>query len=151
VHLSSSRFLVGSCYLIFSFICMFCRSLFVLFLLFIVLSVLLRFTDSDYRLSIFKLFIYKLNLTRDAPACIDDISRCWRSYLSLSLYLPTNTYKLLAFQSFENERTWWRLFQKNVLCTKLNIYVLFYYGSDPLGPMTRILLSMVEIEKGKRT
>jgi len=35
--------------------CMFCRSLFVLFLLAIVLSVL-RFTDSDYRFGIFKLF-----------------------------------------------------------------------------------------------
>jgi hypothetical protein len=37
--------------IIFSFICMFCRSLFVLFVLFllaIVLSVLLRITDSDY-------------------------------------------------------------------------------------------------------
>ena len=43
-HLSSPS---GSCYSIFSFICMFCRSLFVLFLLAIVLSVLLRFTDSD--------------------------------------------------------------------------------------------------------
>jgi hypothetical protein len=31
---------------------MFCRSLFVLFLLAIVLSVLLRFTDSDYRLQL---------------------------------------------------------------------------------------------------
>jgi hypothetical protein len=36
-----------SCYSIFSFICMFCRSFFVLFLLAIVLSVLLRYIDSD--------------------------------------------------------------------------------------------------------
>ena len=35
-------------YSIFSFICMFCRWFFVLFLLAIVLSVLLWFTDSDY-------------------------------------------------------------------------------------------------------
>jgi len=54
----------GSCWSIFSFMCMFCRSLFVLlpfFFLVIVLSVLLRFTDmitplvssnSSYRLSI---------------------------------------------------------------------------------------------------
>ena len=43
---SPFRCLVGSCYSIFSFICMFCRSLFVLlyfFLLVIVLSVLLRY------------------------------------------------------------------------------------------------------------
>ena len=38
------------------FICMFCRSLFVLFLLAIVLFVLLRYTDSDYLFGIFKLF-----------------------------------------------------------------------------------------------
>ena len=39
--------------------CMFCRSLFVLchFSLAIVLSVLLRYTDSDYSFGIFKLFI----------------------------------------------------------------------------------------------
>jgi len=35
---------------------MFCRSLFVLFLLAIVLSVLLRITDSDNPVGIFKLF-----------------------------------------------------------------------------------------------
>jgi len=48
-------------YLIISFMCMFCRSLFVLlsfFLLAIVLSVLLEFTDSDYPFSIFKLIIH---------------------------------------------------------------------------------------------
>jgi hypothetical protein len=47
-------------YLIFSFMCMFCRSLFVLvyfFFLAIVLSVLLRYTDSDYPFGIFKLFL----------------------------------------------------------------------------------------------
>ena len=43
-------------YSIFSFMCMFCRSLFILFLLVIVLSVLFRFTDSDYPFDIFKLF-----------------------------------------------------------------------------------------------
>ena len=42
--------------LIFSFMCMFCRSFFVLFLV-IVLSVLLRYTDSDCSFGIFKLFL----------------------------------------------------------------------------------------------
>ena len=42
---------------------MFCRSLFVLFLLIIVLSVLLRFTASEfYPFGIFKLFLFFLNL-----------------------------------------------------------------------------------------
>jgi len=51
----------GSCYSIFSFMCMFCRSLFVLFLLAIVLSVLLRYADSDYPFGIFKLFLSSVN------------------------------------------------------------------------------------------
>ena len=62
-HLSSPQFLWGSCYSNFSFLCMLCRSLFVLlyfFLLAIVLSVLLRYTDSDYPFRIFKLFLQQL-------------------------------------------------------------------------------------------
>jgi hypothetical protein len=59
-HLSSSPvFNVGSCYSIFRFMCMFCRSLFVFlpfYLLAIVLSVLFLFTASDYPFGIFKLF-----------------------------------------------------------------------------------------------
>ena len=58
-HLSSSPgFKWGSCYSIFDFICMFCRSMFVLFFIFFwPLSVLLRYTDSDYPFGIFKLFL----------------------------------------------------------------------------------------------
>ena len=43
-------------YFICTFMGMFYRSLFVLFLLAIVLSVLLQYTDSDYPFGIFKLF-----------------------------------------------------------------------------------------------
>jgi hypothetical protein len=50
----------GSCYSIFSFMCMFCKSFFVPFLLVIVC--LLRFTDSDYPIDIFKLFLYNYRL-----------------------------------------------------------------------------------------
>jgi hypothetical protein len=47
-----------SCYSIISFMYMCCRSFcFVFFLLAIVLSVLLRFTDSDYPFGIFKFFL----------------------------------------------------------------------------------------------
>jgi hypothetical protein len=50
--------------------CMFCRSLFVLFVLFllsIVLSVLLRYTDSDCSFGIFKLFLLTI-----AEFCVTD-------------------------------------------------------------------------------
>jgi hypothetical protein len=53
----------GSCYSICSFMCMICRSLFVIFPLAIVLSVLPRFTDSDYHFDILKLFL-RIHATR---------------------------------------------------------------------------------------
>jgi hypothetical protein len=40
----------------------------------------------------------------------------------LSKFAP-NTLNNLAFQSFDFERTWWRLFQKRVVRTKFDIYV----------------------------
>jgi len=33
----------------------------------------------------------------------------------------------MAFQSFDFERTWWRLFQKRVVHTKYDIYHFNYY------------------------
>ena len=53
----TSSFYCGSCYTIFNFMCMFCRSLFVLFL---VLSVVLWFTDSDFGIFIKLFFKYWL-------------------------------------------------------------------------------------------
>jgi hypothetical protein len=55
----------GSCYAIFGVMCMFCSSLFVLFLLAIVLSVLLWFTDSNYLFGIFKLFYGRRTRTEE--------------------------------------------------------------------------------------
>ena len=63
-HAFTPGFQWGSCYSIFSFMRIFCRSLFVLlyfFLLAIVLSVLLRYTDSDYPFGIFKLFLMSIH------------------------------------------------------------------------------------------
>ena len=64
----------SSCYSIYSFMCIFCRSLFVLlyffFLLAIVLSVL-RYTDYDHPFAIFKLFLHsvKKKLEQKLPKC----------------------------------------------------------------------------------
>jgi hypothetical protein len=52
-HPSSLLVVDYSVLLIFSFMCILCRSLFVLFLLVIVLSVLILYTDSDYPLVFF--------------------------------------------------------------------------------------------------
>ena len=54
-------FLWGLCYSIFSFLCSFLyitACSFVLFLLAIMLSILLQFTDSDYPFDIFNLFLH---------------------------------------------------------------------------------------------
>ena len=57
-YLSSPPVFIGNCVARSLVFCvMFCRSLFVLFPLAIVLPVLLRFTASDYPFGIFKLFI----------------------------------------------------------------------------------------------
>jgi hypothetical protein len=58
---NAAYFWWGSCNSIVSFICMFCRSLFVLFRLVVVFSVPLRFTDSVLPFGIFKLFLVVQN------------------------------------------------------------------------------------------
>ena len=58
-HPSSPRFKWGLCYSIFSFMCMFCRSLFVLLSFFAIVLSVLWFTDSYYPFGILKLFLRK--------------------------------------------------------------------------------------------
>jgi hypothetical protein len=40
--------------------------------------------------------------------------------------IAPKTLNYLAFQSFDFERTWWRLFQKRDVRTKFDIYVFFF-------------------------
>ena len=76
-HLSTHPiFLWGSCYPIFSFMCVLCRSLFVAFvhfLLAMLLSALLRFTDSDYLFGIFKLFLQKYHINMNVHLYIKTV------------------------------------------------------------------------------
>jgi hypothetical protein len=51
------------------------------------------------------------------------LDRIWSLWLFRLAHSPTNFIFYLAFQSFDFERTWWRLFQKCVGHTKFNIYV----------------------------
>jgi len=72
---------------IFSFMCMFCRSLFVLlyfFLLAIVLSVLLRYKDSDYSFDIFKLFLQVTDVERPSCAVTSTAGMCGASSLNIA-------------------------------------------------------------------
>jgi len=41
-------------------------------------------------------------------------------------FIAPKTLNYLAFQSFDIERTWWRLFQERVMRTKFDIYVFIH-------------------------
>ena len=45
-------------------------------------------------------------------------------------FIASNTLNYLAFQSFDFEHTWWRLFQKRVVRTKLDINVFIFFRSN---------------------
>ena len=61
----------------------------------------------------------------NADFCL--LSRFWLScFGSLVLLLP-KLLNYLAFESFDFERTSWRLFQKRVVRTKFDIYVFIFY------------------------
>ena len=52
-------------------------------------------------------------------------------YSVLCLLAPQNL-NYLVFQSFDYERTWWRLFQKHVVRTKFDIY-FFIFNNIPFN------------------
>jgi len=49
-----------------------------------------------------------------------------RPCLGPLVYLLPKRFKLLDFQPFDFERTWWRLFQKRVVHTKFDMYVFIF-------------------------
>ena len=57
-----------------------------------------------------------------------DLSLFWLSCLGLLVLVLPKLLNYLAFQSFDFERTWWRLFQKDVVRTKFDIYVFIPYS-----------------------
>ena len=57
------------------------------------------------------------------PSGIDDLSKFWLSCLGPLVFVLTKLLNYLAFQSFDFECTWWRLFQKHVVGTKFDIKV----------------------------
>jgi hypothetical protein len=94
-----------SCYSIFSFICMFCWSLFVLLYFFF--------------WPLCCLFFFDIRILITPPSVITNLCRFWLSYLNSLL---PKLFKFIRFPIYWFERTWWRLFQKRVLSTKLDIY-----------------------------
>jgi hypothetical protein len=79
--------------------------LFVVFLLVIVLSVLLRFTDSDYPFGIFKLFLHYI--------FIDGLVSFWSTSVLLCFYLFNSNFVILCYFMYMNY----------VCNTVLNVYV----------------------------
>jgi hypothetical protein len=56
---------------------------------------------------------------------ISDLSRFWLFCLDPIIH-SQRPLAYLAFQSFDVQRTWWRLFEKRVVCTKLDVYVFMH-------------------------
>ena len=101
------------------------------------LSVLLRYTDSDYPFGIFKLFFTKNNKQQHLNAndltyplcviCILDLKKTRQRLSNLDLCHPG--FPVLGSWIFmlRIERTWWRLFKKRVLGTRLDLWVFFTF------------------------
>jgi hypothetical protein len=104
----------GSCYSIFSFICMFCRSLFVLLYLFlfaIVLSVLLRYTVSDWYLQTLLIWVISHLGLQKVPFHVNRHE--------IDKYVPHNLYKMLMmFHSYYTIILWFYKVQKHTYKTK---------------------------------
>ena len=60
------------------------------------------------------------------------ISRCCLFLLGPLFFLRQNTFNLCDFTIFDFQRTWWRLFQKRVMRTKLDIYsfIIFFKSTE---------------------
>jgi hypothetical protein len=48
-------------------------------------------------------------------------------YISYTYFCSQTLVNYLAFQSFDFERTWWRLFQKSVVYSEFDIYVFIIW------------------------
>jgi hypothetical protein len=129
-----SLFIVGSRYSIFSSICMFGRSLFVLlscFPLAIVLSVLLRYTDYDYPFDTFK-FFWQNNLG-------DSISLKPCIVLNTTEHITYQTMKLsISFDIVISERV---LYGGQQCRTRVNI--CYSFQSFPFSGIAKLLQSTV--------
>jgi hypothetical protein len=84
------------------------------------------------------------------PSCLGLWLYCshafWPSCLGLWLYCSQILLNYLAFQYFDYlacdfERTWWRLLQKRVVCTKLDIYI-FIKKKKIVGRQNNFIVSL---------
>ena len=99
----------SSCYSIFSFCVLFCRSLFILFLLTIVLSVLLPNMDSDYTFVISKLFFTLQLLCHMIQMVVWCIDITWRPSSSvINFYILIYSSETTGLYGMKNGRniTW---------------------------------------------
>ena len=70
-------------------------------------------------------------------------SRFWLSWLGTLVYCFQTLLNCLAFQYFDFECTWWKLFQKRVVRTKFDIYVFiqsFNQSSARMMPSLHIMI-----------
>ena len=81
----------------------------------------------DFSIGISIIFrVFSTNIPTCWPSPFVDLSRIWLSCLGLLVFYLTKILIYLAFKYFDLERTWWRLFQKRVVRTKLHLCILLH-------------------------
>ena len=58
-----------------------------------------------------------------------NLTRIWKSYLSHLVFTLLKIWNYMGIQSFNFERTWWRLFQKLVVRTKLHFVGIYAFNN----------------------
>ena len=152
---------------------MFCRSLFVLFLLAIVLSVLLQYTDSDYPFGILKRFFYGCLVFRCVTSCQGwvMVTTIWGRDIALwetrprimvrpgavlscltkisPTLLLTTTYAISAYHhSSEFESHSWRSVLDTIICDKVCQWPATSRWCSPGTPPLKLTANWNIVESG---
>ena len=80
----------------------------------------------------FKLFSF-------AYLSCDIVTKDIENFRPSGLLAPKTFKNYLVFQTFDFERTWWRLFQKRVVRTKYDIYVYIKFSSTSICRYTSVV------------
>jgi hypothetical protein len=80
----------------------------------------------------FKLFSF-------AYMSCDIVTKDIENFRPSGLLAPKTFKNYLVFQTFDFERTWWRLFQKRVVRTKYDIYVYIKFSSTSICRYTSVV------------
>ena len=88
----------------------------------------------------FKLFSF-------AYLSCDIVTKDIENFRPSGLLAPKTFKNYLVFQTFDFERTWWRLFQKRVVRTKYDIYVYIKFSSTSICRYTSLVYWLFVVDR----